>query len=118
MSYVTNVLVHGNLDRDEELRMREEMNLSSLTPCPADGYEVHWGGGKMPECDVWAGAFNHLNVDEFLSKLAAQPWFWGQAEVFVMSEDDALFRVYRLSNGQFEQVLCAPDRFGAGEWIP
>ncbi len=96
MSYVTNVMVHGRLDRADNLRMREALNLTSLTPCPADGYEVQWGGGKMPECDIWAGAFNHLNEGELLAGLAGVPWFSKRAEVFIKSEDDDPFRVYRL----------------------
>jgi hypothetical protein len=111
VSYVTNVMVHGRLDRAEELRMAGELNLRSLTPCPADGYEVWWGGGKMPECDIWAGAFNHLDENAFLVRVAAWPWGLGRCEAFVKTEDDGQFRVFRLVAGHFEQVLDAPDRF-------
>lgn len=111
MSVVTNVLVHGNIpDREADLRMREEMHLTSLTPVPADGYEVEWGGDKMPEVDIWAGAFNYLNADAFLSQLAEHPWLLGRCEVFMLTEDESEFRVYRLRAGQFEEQYFTPVR--------
>lgn len=111
MSVVTNVLVHGNIpDREADLRMREEMHLTSLTPVPADGYEVEWGGDKMPEVDIWAGAFNYLDAGTFLSRLARHPWLLGRCEAFMLTEGEDEFRVYRLQAGRFEEEDSTPVR--------
>jgi hypothetical protein len=41
---------------------------------PTEDALAFWGGEKNPECDLLAGAFNYLNLDEMLTYLAALPW--------------------------------------------
>jgi hypothetical protein len=31
--------------------------------------DSHWGGWKNPECEVWAGALNHADLDALLARI-------------------------------------------------
>src|SRR5690349_15623202 len=38
------------------------------------GQDTTWGGWKYPECNAWAGALNHADIDVVVEKFAALPW--------------------------------------------
>lgn len=84
MSVVLNLLVLAEMD-ECGIAMREgftdsggrRVNFGDLA---ADEEESpgrpcdFWGGGKVPEVSVWAGAFNHADVDEIVAWVRALPW--------------------------------------------
>lgn len=39
-----------------------------------DGPADEWGGTKLPEVEVWAGAFNHLDTEVMLTWLRSLKW--------------------------------------------
>lgn len=121
MSVVTNVLVLAGVQmarRDEDLELEKAL----LRPCPEDGWApkqaLHlishanwspdkdrhphkgggecWGGSKVPECDVYAAAFNHLDWDQFKTWLESLPWI-DRSVVLVlrMRDGDKSFSVWR-----------------------
>lgn len=55
--------------------------------------ESSWlGGGKRLEGVVLIGAFNYLDLDQWLTNLRAQPWLYPELiRVFVMGDNDEYF---------------------------
>lgn len=103
MSVVTTVMltVHssdlGNVTRLNEIvhqrfnpRHMDYYRLESLTECT----EI-WGGSKVPQAEVFGGAFNHLDLDMYLD--CFQEVAWGYPEeirLLVKGEHDDGFAVY------------------------
>lgn len=70
-----------------------------------------WGGSKVPECDVYAAAFNHLNWEKFRSWIESLPWISrNQVLVLVKGESDRSFSVWQF---QGERLVCA---LAADQW--
>ncbi|GAA0977979.1 hypothetical protein GCM10009555_040110 [Acrocarpospora macrocephala] len=62
------------------------------------------GGWKYPECDVWAGAFNHADLKAVLDHIAQMPWRCPNAlRVFMMDQEKASFRVSMLRDDELRQ---------------
>lgn len=36
--------------------------------------DSRWGGSKAPECEVWAGALNHADLDALRRRFFETPW--------------------------------------------
>src|SRR4051812_24923201 len=85
MSWVTDVLLTFNLEE----RMDDDFN--ELESCQAldninswldeheqgklDDLSTHVGsGGKAMQCHVYGGAFNFMEIDEFIGLVLSQPW--------------------------------------------
>jgi hypothetical protein len=61
--------------------------------------------GKGPECDVWAGAFNHLNRPALLRDLGALPWEQpDQVQVLIFGQDDDCWGLWMFNDGQLQEV--------------
>ena len=78
MGVVTNVLIHyDNLEANELPDLiaawfdERHVGIKSITD---GGARAFWGGEKDPECDLLAGAFNYLDLEDMLAHLAALPW--------------------------------------------
>ncbi|MGC5053176.1 squamosa promoter-binding protein 15 [Micromonospora sp. DT48] len=68
-----------------------------------------WGGWKNPECDVWAGALNHADLDALLAQLRAIPWRYPQrVQVFLMDQEESYFRLYMFRDGTWNQYAPPP----------
>lgn len=57
-------------------------------PGPAD----NWAGSKVPECEVWAGAFNYCDVGEIIEWLVTLPWSH-PVSVAVLRQDDITWEI-------------------------
>ena len=94
-SYVNLRPITGNLP--------EEMDPTQT----ADVALALWGGTKNPQADIWCGAYNSLDLEEFLGFVVSALWEnpeWVQ--VFVKREEDATFGVYAIRDNRIVSVLA------------
>jgi len=83
--------------RPEGVRALAYYDLRSLTQvdphsewCPSD----FWGGSKVPECTVYAGAFNHLKVVAYVRLVRDLLWEYPEhVQLFVKLSADDRWRV-------------------------
>jgi hypothetical protein len=80
---------------------------------------------KGPECDVWVGAFNHLNRPALLHDLAAAPWRDPlTVQVLIKGQDDDCWGIWMFSDGDLREVALpgvvrVPLRaYVRGPWSP
>ncbi|WNI27360.1 squamosa promoter-binding protein 15 [Streptomyces sp. ITFR-6] len=53
-----------------------------------------WGGWKHPECEVWAGALNHADLDAFKQRVFETPWREPKlVQLLVMDQEEGFFRM-------------------------
>lgn len=65
-----------------------------------------WGGCKYPECDLLAGAFNYLPLDEFISELEKLTWREpGFFRLFVQGQEADAFGVWLMHGGKITCVV-------------
>ncbi|WP_346927121.1 hypothetical protein [uncultured Arthrobacter sp.] len=110
MSVVTNVVIHYDTLEPNELPHaiaswfeERHSGISSITD---GGARAFWGGEKNPECDLLAGAFNYLELDEMLAYLAALPWEYPQsAQVWVKEQSDARFQLWLHDGTRFNRII-------------
>jgi hypothetical protein len=79
-----------------------------------------WGGYKMPECTVYAGALNHAHLGALLERFGATEWRVPAAvQLFVMDQEDAFFRLWMIRDGRLQQYApLSPDEDDDGFWPP
>lgn len=69
---------------------RDQPELESIDP-------VWEGRGKALECNVYVGAYNHLELDEFVKHLRGIVWNAPQfIQLFVKDQEDIGFRLIRI----------------------
>jgi hypothetical protein len=114
MSVVTNVMVSfTNLENEDPETVprllawfADKGELRSITHGWADPPPHGWGGNKHPECELWAGAYNHLDLDGMLQHVASIAWAYPQfVQVFVKEQEAATFAVYMFREGRLGRVL-------------
>lgn len=114
MSVVTNVMISFcNLEFEKPdflSRFRawfeDKGDIASITHGFSDPMPFSWGGNKHPECVLWAGAYNHLDLAAMLQSLDAIDWAYQEfVQVFVMEQEQPTFSVYMFRNGQLARVL-------------
>lgn len=92
MSWVTTVVVASNyLSDDDKQYIKKavaDYNRAGATLNEPNSCGEAFGGSKCAEADVLLGAFNYLNVDEFLATLKERKFFGG---IYVLA----------FSNGEF-----------------
>lgn len=68
------------------------------------GADSQWGGYKYPECDVYAGALNHADLDALVAHFGSVPWHTPDAvQLFVMDQEQSFFRVWMIRDGMAQQ---------------
>ena len=73
--------------------------------------EARWGGRKMPECTVWAGALNHADIPALLTKVAEFAWLEPDAvQLFLMDQSDICFQVWMIRDGVLAQYAPMETR--------
>lgn len=110
MSLVTNVVIHYGTREDNGLPQliaawfdERHVGIKSITD---GGARAFWGGEKNPECDLLAGAFNYLDVEEMLAYLGGLPWEYPRAaQVWVREQSDTRFQLWVHDGKRFHQVL-------------
>lgn len=64
-----------------------------------------WGGGKFPECDVFAGALNHADLTALVARLERTRWKYPEfVQLFVMDQEEAYFRVWMFHGAKLRQI--------------
>lgn len=114
MSVVTNVMLsHSILEPPE---VREAITAPALRPGASFDQKLanisddeagdNWGGSKWPEVDVWAAAFNHIDVAAFREQIAAIPWKEPElVQLFIQNQWADKFDVWEFRSGQLICVL-------------
>ena len=110
VSDVTNLLVSFHGDESDELIHEftawfdDRLGIRNLAAPDANAF---WGGGKHPEVEhLWAGAYNHLDLDGLRRYLASLQWAHPDAvQIFVRAQWDTRFQVWSLSKGDFRQLV-------------
>ena len=112
MSVVTNVMVSfGHGEPPEVLgRLRgwfdAKGGLGAVTHGFSDPAPYSWGGNKHPECNLLAGAYNHLDLQSMLEHIQALEWESPElVQLFVKEEEEATFCVYMFRDGRLTRVL-------------
>lgn len=72
------------------------------------GRDSLWGGGKHPECDVYAGALNHADLAGLVAHIERIPWQCPEfVQLFVKDQHDLYFRVWMFHGAELRQL--APE---------
>jgi hypothetical protein len=110
MSNVTNVLILTSGDGEVMAALTERREgaawtgyFGDLSHRPAAEF---WGNeGKLPECSVWAGAFNYLNRPALLQDLQELPWQnRDRVQVLICGQDDDCWGMWMFVEGQLVEV--------------
>jgi hypothetical protein len=72
---------------------------------PLTNRETHqWGGWKHPECEVWAGALNHADLDALKQRVFDMPWREPNlVQLLVMDQEEGFFRMWMIRGGELRQ---------------
>jgi hypothetical protein len=62
-----------------------------------------WGGTKVPESDLFGGAFNYLNEERLVEWLRTLPWFGRVAVLVGDQEEEEGFRMVTLGEGSNDE---------------
>lgn len=63
-----------------------------------------WCGWKAPECEVWAGALNHADLDALRQRFFETPWREpNAAQRFVMDQEEGFFRLWMIRGAELRQ---------------
>jgi hypothetical protein len=117
MSWVANVMVSVDMDDNQNAEalsewLRTEAPLRSTSERRGVGYlrlltsaeDSRWGGWKAPECEVWAGALNHADLDAVRQRFFETPWREpNAAQLFVMDQDEGFFRLWMVRGDELQQ---------------
>ncbi|MGW2543124.1 N-acetyltransferase family protein [Kitasatospora sp. NPDC001574] len=72
------------------------------------GEDTSRGGGKVPECDVYAGALDHADLDELIAHVERLAWRQPEfVQLFVTDQEQSSFRVWRFHGPKLRQI--APE---------
>jgi len=67
-----------------------------------------WGGGKFPECDVFAGALNHADLTALVARFERIRWKHPEfVQLFIMDQEQAYFRVWMFHGPKLQQIAPA-----------
>lgn len=112
MSDVTNVIIVSSSvsnrpammalgEIDERRKWRGAFG--SVTDDPSRNIWIH--DGKAPECQVWVGAFNHLNRPALLHDLATLPWDdRGAVQILIAGQEDDCFGLWMFQGYELIEV--------------
>ena len=66
--------------------------------------DSQWGGWKVPECEVWAGALNHADLDALRQRFFETPWREpNAAQLLVMDQGEGFFRLWMIRGEKLQQ---------------
>lgn len=103
MSLVTNVILSLPMCCEDKSEAINQWLLDRGHKRPMPNLGEHgeaYGGYKALEADVYVGAFNYLETDEFVAFIRALPWEvdhyghreFDEAQLFVREQNDNVFR--------------------------
>jgi hypothetical protein len=116
VSWVANVMVSADASdwrnvealsdwlRDEAPRRRQPGAVGVGSLRLITGPDAGWGGAKNPECEVWAGALNHADLDALRQRFAGTPWrVPGAVQLLIMDQEEWFFRLWMIRDGELRQ---------------
>lgn len=63
-----------------------------------------WGGWKHPECEVWAGALNHADLDALKQRVFETAWREPNlVQLLVMDQQEGFFRMWMIRDNELRQ---------------
>ncbi|WP_031521283.1 hypothetical protein [Streptomyces sp. NRRL F-5123] len=124
MSWVANVMVSVDMaDNDNAAALSEWLRTQAPRSYATDARGVgflrlltsvennEWGGWKMPECEVWAGALNHADLPALRTRFARTPWVEpNAAQLMVMDQEESFFRLWMIRDGDLRQYAPLSPR--------
>lgn len=117
MSWVTNVMISVDMADSATVKVLSEWlrteaprraqpearGVGFLNPM-TDPRTNEWGGWKHPECEVWAGALNHADLDALRRRVSEAPWREPNlVQLMVMDQEEGFFRIWMLRSGELKQ---------------
>jgi hypothetical protein len=127
MSWVANVMISVDMGDNQNAEalsewLRTEAPRQSGPEARGVGYlrlltgagTEQWGGWKVPECEVWAGALNHADLDALRQRFFETPWREpNAAQLFVMDQNEDFFRLWMIRGEELRQFApLAPSEEG------
>jgi hypothetical protein len=94
MSQVTNVLLTTAWGEGfSAVHLLRQAGFTFIS-CNDEGLPVGWyAGTKMLECEIYPGAFNHLDLNKLVAAINAAPWESPESvQLFVQGQDEDRFR--------------------------
>jgi hypothetical protein len=86
------------------LRSRPERRGVGYLRLLTSAEDSRWGGWKAPECEVWAGALNHADLDAVRRRFFETPWREpNAAQLFVMDQEEGFFRLWMIRGDELRQ---------------
>ena len=78
-----------------------------------------WGGWKHPECEVWAGALNHADLDAFKQRVFETPWREPNlVQLLMMDQQEGYFRMWMIRDNELRQFApLQPNEEDAGFYL-
>jgi hypothetical protein len=114
MSCVTNVILcFSCADGGPDTGVIKEVNsffdlgkVNGLKSIDSTTLPRRWyGGDKMMEANLYVGAFNHLDLPQFVEHLQRLPWRHPEiVQLFVMEENDERFREIKIAMSGFHNM--------------
>ena len=103
MSLVTNTILTFSILEYEKDRINDVNKFfeeSGFVSCDDESLPIGWyGGTKMLETNVAIGAFNYLELEEFIEHLRNIKWEEPQnVQIIVKEQNDEKFRLLDLTN--------------------
>lgn len=113
MSVVTNLILHMGILEDEN-DMAQKVNQYfknkewlGAPPVPIDSENRNgwYGGTKFLECNLFIGAYNHLDLDDFIKHLRALKWTSPEdLQIIVKEQNDDKFRIIDVFTKPEEEI--------------
>lgn len=117
MSWVANVMISVDMGDNQNVEalsewLRTEAPSQSGLEARGVGYlrlltgagTEQWGGWKVPECEVWAGALNHADLDALRKRFFETPWREpNAAQLLVMDQNEDFFRLWMIRGEELRQ---------------
>jgi hypothetical protein len=119
MSWVTNVMIsvdYGDqaaveelsrwLDTEAPLRHGEGRVGRAGFLRDVTGQDTQWGGYKYPECRVFAGALNRVDLAGMLAHIEGVAWREPEGlQVFVQDQEEFWFQVWMFEEGRLRAQI-------------
>jgi hypothetical protein len=81
--------------------------------------DSQWGGWKYPECDVWAGALNHADLEALLDRVRVLNWKHpNEVQLFIMDQEQDFFRLWMFRDGELRQYAPTSPAEDNEEFFP
>jgi hypothetical protein len=122
MSMVTNFIIAVRYFAGVDEALAEKLNgyfedkhrypwtykpLSPLRALKGHDLDRPFGGNKQLECDLFVGAFNHLDLNDFVSYLNGVQWSDNdEVQLIVCEQEDDGFRIIDIHRPQWYDSPC------------